>query len=44
VIDAGHGGHDPGAHGDHRDEKDLTLSLALALRQRLLDVGAFVSH
>lgn len=39
VIDAGHGGHDPGAHGDHRDEKDLTLSLALALRQRLLDVG-----
>jgi N-acetylmuramoyl-L-alanine amidase len=39
VIDAGHGGHDPGARGDHRLEKDLTLSLALALRQRLLDVG-----
>lgn len=39
VIDAGHGGHDPGAHGDHAAEKDLTLSLALALRQRLLEVG-----
>jgi|GEM_PF-546010 len=43
VIDAGHGGHDPGARADHQGrhqaEKDLTLSLALALRQRLLDVG-----
>lgn len=39
VIDAGHGGHDPGAHGEHQAEKELTLSLALALRQRLLDVG-----
>ncbi|WDF71860.1 N-acetylmuramoyl-L-alanine amidase family protein [Novosphingobium sp. KACC 22771] len=39
VIDAGHGGHDPGAHGEHAAEKDLTLSLALALRQRLLEVG-----
>lgn len=39
VIDAGHGGHDPGAHGDHRVEKDLTLALALALRQRLLEIG-----
>lgn len=39
VIDAGHGGHDPGAHGEHQAEKELTLSLALALRQRLLEVG-----
>lgn len=39
VIDAGHGGHDPGAHGEHEEEKELTLSLALALRQRLLEVG-----
>jgi N-acetylmuramoyl-L-alanine amidase len=43
VIDAGHGGHDPGARADHQGhhqaEKDLTLSLALALRQRLLDMG-----
>ncbi|MBB3955154.1 N-acetylmuramoyl-L-alanine amidase family protein [Novosphingobium sediminicola] len=39
VIDAGHGGHDPGAHGVHQAEKELTLSLALALRQRLLEVG-----
>ena len=39
VIDAGHGGHDPGAHGDHVVEKDLTLALALALRDRLLAGG-----
>jgi len=39
VIDAGHGGHDPGAHGDHVQEKDLTLTLARALRDRLLAVG-----
>lgn len=39
VIDAGHGGHDPGARGEHHVEKELTLALALALRQRLLEVG-----
>lgn len=39
VIDAGHGGHDPGA-GDGVDrEKALTLALAKALRDRLLDQG-----
>lgn len=41
VIDAGHGGHDPGAanRGKGFREKDVTLSLALALRDRLLRSG-----
>ena len=34
VIDAGHGGHDPGASGGGRQEKDLVLGLARALRDR----------
>lgn len=29
VIDAGHGGKDPGAQGKHSDEKDITLAVAL---------------
>ena len=39
VIDAGHGGHDPGAAGGDRREKELTLALARALRDRLLSGG-----
>lgn len=39
VIDAGHGGHDPGAISDQLYEKELVLDLALALRQRLLEEG-----
>ncbi|WP_307750187.1 N-acetylmuramoyl-L-alanine amidase [Sphingobium sp. DEHP117] len=41
VIDAGHGGHDPGAasRGGERQEKELTLALALALRDRLVRGG-----
>lgn len=41
VIDAGHGGHDPGAispHGGHR-EKQVTLAIARALRDRLVEGG-----
>ena len=40
VIDAGHGGHDPGASGQRGErEKMITLSLALALRDALLADG-----
>lgn len=43
VIDAGHGGHDPGAQngasGKTLREKDLTLALARALRDQLLADG-----
>ena len=41
VIDAGHGGHDPGAispHGGKR-EKDVTLAIARAVRTELLKTG-----
>ena len=31
VIDAGHGGHDPGALGKHIQEKEITLAIALKL-------------
>jgi len=36
VIDAGHGGHDPGAHGNGINEAELTLDVAQRL-QKLLD-------
>lgn len=41
VIDAGHGGHDPGAISPfgQRREKDATLAIARALRDRLLESG-----
>ena len=40
VVDAGHGGHDPGASGAGRlREKNVTLALALALRDALLKDG-----
>lgn len=39
VIDAGHGGHDPGASGEGFREKTLVLGLARALRDRLLEEG-----
>lgn len=39
VVDAGHGGHDPGASGADFREKDLVLKLALALRDQLVAQG-----
>ena len=39
VIDAGHGGKDPGAGTGSVKEKDLTLALALALRDELIRQG-----
>lgn len=39
VIDPGHGGHDPGAKGAGLEEKALTLALAQALRDELLNSG-----
>jgi N-acetylmuramoyl-L-alanine amidase len=41
VIDAGHGGHDPGAispHGGQR-EKDVTLAIAKSVRDEILKSG-----
>ncbi|MDG1915903.1 MAG: N-acetylmuramoyl-L-alanine amidase [Crocinitomix sp.] len=35
VIDPGHGGQDPGCHGSHSNEKEVTLSIGLK-------VGAFI--
>lgn len=42
VIDAGHGGHDPGAAADTFNEKSITLNTATLLAQRLSDSGANV--
>lgn len=39
VIDAGHGGHDPGASVPGLREKDLVLALAIALRDELVRDG-----
>ena len=41
VIDAGHGGHDPGALGAHAQEKDLTLAAARLLKAKLARTGKF---
>ena len=41
VIDAGHGGHDPGARSLVRNEKDITLAAALALKGRLETSGRY---
>ena len=41
VIDAGHGGRDPGAHGIDAREKDITLAAARALRDSLDRTGRY---
>jgi N-acetylmuramoyl-L-alanine amidase len=35
VLDAGHGGHDPGAHGNGLNEAELVLDVTLRLRELL---------
>ncbi len=37
VVDAGHGGHDPGARGVYSQEKNLTLAIALRVGQMIKD-------
>jgi len=37
VIDAGHGGHDPGTHGGKTNEKDVALKIALKLGKIISD-------
>ena len=39
VIDAGHGGHDPGAVGSQAKEKDIALKAALSLEKQLKQLG-----
>ncbi len=41
VIDAGHGGKDPGAQGRSAQEKDVTLAAARTLKARLEREGRF---
>lgn len=41
VIDAGHGGTDPGALGSHNEEADITLAAALELRSQLEATGRY---
>ena len=41
VIDAGHGGRDPGTRGADGAEKDVTLAAARALKERLEKTGRY---
>lgn len=44
VIDAGHGGHDPGAVGKDLKEKEVCLDVALRLAERLNRLPGFEAH
>lgn len=39
IVDAGHGGNDPGAVGNGLQEKDLNLGAAEYMFKRLTDLG-----
>ena len=39
AVDAGHGGPDPGANVDKIREKDINLSVARILKEKLIDAG-----
>ena len=39
IVDAGHGGNDPGAIGNNLKEKDLNLRAALYINNRLKELG-----
>jgi len=39
VLDAGHGGHDPGAVGGSRKEKDLVLKISKSIKKHLKRLG-----
>ncbi len=42
VVDAGHGGYDPGAIYDDRQEKDITLQISRKIKQYLEEAGVEV--
>lgn len=44
VIDAGHGGQDPGAVSGRIHERNITLALALALKKQLQSSGRYDVH
>lgn len=45
IIDAGHGGHDPGAIGaGNVREKNITLSMAQTLKRELENTGRYTVH
>lgn len=43
VVDAGHGGSDPGAVGNGLQEKDLTLEVATYIYDRFKELGVPVT-
>lgn len=44
VIDAGHGGHDPGTIGSRAQEKNITLLYSLELAKQLKDTNRYRVH
>jgi N-acetylmuramoyl-L-alanine amidase len=44
VVDAGHGGHDKGAHYNGYNEKDITLTVATKVTNRLRQLGFKVTQ